>query len=210
MTIDIKTPPVIRKKAFSCALLGLLAGISTLPVTAASAGQPIEPAAPQSAQADQPAGVLFRYLQIAGAAFHPFDTTTTYSYPGAGCISKTGGAGSLFTHKVVLPAGSVVRFLRLYFYDNASSSVTAFIYTYNGVGNFSQLTSVGSETSGGFNTTLSPAISYEVNPATAAINVVANLGTQNDSTLRFCGVRIAYDAPITDRIFADDFDFTPL
>jgi len=40
--------------------------------------------------------------------------------------------------------------------------------------------------------------------------VTANLGAQNDNTLRFCGVRIAYEPPIIDLIFKDGFDPQPL
>lgn len=210
MKIHFRSASPNRGRALPCTMLGLLLASAALPAAAAPGDQPGEPLAPQPAQADQPAGAAFGYLRIAGSTFHPLDNATTYSYPGNGCISKTGGTGSVVAHKVVLPEGAVVRFLRLYYYDNSASTVTAFFTTYDGAGNFVERENVGSDTNGGYGTSLSPAFSYEVNHANAAINVAVNMGGQNDSTLRFCGVRIAYDAPITDRIFADDFDLTPL
>lgn len=204
MNNDLGKPGAIRGKVLSCVMLGLSAVSTAFPAIAA-------PPTPAPDETDHVAGATFGYLWITGAAFHPLDNATTYSYPGGGCISKTGGAGNLFAHKVVLPEGTIVRFLRLYFYDTSTSTVTAFFTTYDGAGNFNERTNVGSSNAaGGFGTTLSPQISYEVDRFAAAINVVANLGLQNDTTLRFCGVRIAYDAPITDRIFANGFDLTPL
>lgn len=208
MTNDIRTPGTIRTNALICAILAALVA----PAAGAAPGDhQVEALMPQSAQADQPAGALFGYLWIAGSTFHPLDNSTTYSYPGNGCISKTGGSDARFAHKVVLPEDSVVRYLRLYYYDDSTSTVTAFFTTYDGAGNVVDRTSVGSTNiAGGYGTTLSPLFSYEVNQNSEAINVVAILGAQNNSTLRFCGVRIAYDAPITDRIFANGFDPIPL
>lgn len=203
MNNDIRKPGAIRGKVLARVILGLLATFAAIPAWSA-------PSTPQPAEADQVAGGLYSYLWIVGAAFHPLDNTTGYIYPGAGCISKTAGSNPVVAHRVVLPQGSVVRFLRLYFYSASASTVSAYFTTYDGVGNFVERTSVASTNIGGFGSTLSPSFNYEVDRYTAAINVAVNLGIQNDSTLRFCGVRIAYDAPITDRIFADGFDFLPL
>ncbi|MEZ5463218.1 hypothetical protein [Dokdonella sp.] len=211
MTINKGVTPLRRIAALSAAWLGLLIASFALPAVAAPGDHPVDPHSAQSAQADQPAGTLFGYLWIAGSTFHPLDNATTYSYPGNGCISKTGGTDNRFAHKVVLPEGTLVRYLRLYYFDDSTGTVTAYFTSYDGAGNFVEHASVGSSNgAGGYGTSLSPLFSYEVDPFGAAINVVANLGDQNTSTLRFCGVRIAYDAPITDRIFADDFDPIPL
>ncbi len=210
MIIDIRKSGATSAKALSCMMLGLFAASAAIPVVAAPGDHPVEPYAPVSAQADQPAGT-FGYLWIAGSTFHPLDSTTTYSYPGNGCISKTGGSNPVFAHKVVLPQGAVARFVRLYFYDDSTSSVVAYFTTYDGAGNFVERTSIGStDAVGGYGTTLSPLFSYEVNQGSAPINIAVNMGVQNDSTLRFCGVRIAYDAPIIDRIFTNGFESTPL
>ena len=210
MTFNIRKPGAIRGNSLLCMVLGMLAASATVPANAAPGNHPAVPMAPAPAQADELAGA-FGYLWIAGATFHPLDNSTTYSYSSAGCISKATGSDSRFAHKVVLPDGAVVRYLRLYYYDDSTSAVTAFFTTYDAAGNYVERTSVGStNAAGGYGTELSPLFSHVVDQYASAINVVANLGTQNSSTLRFCGVRIAYDPPITDRIFANGFDLTPL
>lgn len=211
MTINNRKSTADRVWLSPCMLLGLLVASAAQTALAAPGDETGVLAVPAPGQVEQPAGTTFAYLRIAGSTFLPFDSTTTYSYPGSGCISKTGGIDNRFAHKVVLPDGAVVRYLRLYFYDDSADQVTAFFTTYDGEGNFVEQTSVASANAvGGFDSTLSPLVDYEVIRSASSINVVANLGAQNDNTLRFCGVRIAYDAPIIDRIFADDFDLAPL
>ena len=196
------------RKPVSMMTTGVLMLAAAMPMAASAGDQPLPARSPDLAQANQPAGSVFDYLFIAGASFHPLESATTYAYSGGGCIHKTGGSDNLFAHKVVLPQGTIVRYLRLYYYDTSSDSVTAFFTTYNTTGGFNELTSVSSlNVAGGFDSVLSPAITYTVDPFGAPINVVVNLGAQNDNTLRFCGVRIAFDA---DRIFQDGFDPQPL
>lgn len=209
MIINIKRRGAIHENVLLCMMFGMFALSAT--VLANGFGDNLaEPMARASAQPDEAAG-SFGYLSIAGAAFHPLDSSTTYSYEGGGCISKLAGDDPRFAHRVVLPNGVVVSYLRLYYYDDSTSAVIAFFTTYDGVGNYVEQTSVGSTNAvGGYSTELSPLFSYGVDRYVSAINVVANLGTENSSTLRFCGVRIAYGPPITDRIFANGFELIPL
>lgn len=190
----------------------LLAGVLLCLVTACASLLVIAAPDPLDANSvDQSAGSVFEYLNIAGSTFHPHDNSTPYAYTGAGCIAKTGGSGNLFAHKAALPQGAVVKFLRLYYYDTSSRDILAFFTTYDGAGNYNERTTVSSATGAtGFGTEQSPEIDFTVDHYTSAINIVANLGNQNDNTLRFCGVRIAYQAPITDRIFTNGFDPIPL
>ena len=198
------------RKTVSKMTTGVLMLAAAMPMAATAGDQPLPPRSPDLDQANQPAGFVFNHLFIPGAAFHPLEITTTYAYSGGGCIHKTGGSDNLFTHKAVLPQGAIVRYLRLYYYDTSTESVTAFFTTYNTTGGFNELTSVSSAAGGGFGSALSPEINYTVDHFAAPINVVANLGAQNDNTLRFCGVRIAYEPPIIDLIFKDGFDPQPL
>ena len=210
MTINIKRHGAIRGNMLLCVMFGMFAVSTTLPANGASGEHLVEPMTRVPAQPDETAG-SFSYLSIAGATFHPLDSSTTYSYPGSGCISKTAGADPRFTHRVVLPDGVVVRYLRLYYYDDATSTVTAFFTTYDAAGNYVEHTNVDStNAAGGYSTELSPLFSYEVDRPASAINVVANLGSENSSTLQFCGVRIAYEPPIIDLIFANGFENIPL
>ena len=204
MTVNVTRAGALQRKALLCGLLGMLAGAAT-----ASADLGVEPTVMASA-ADE-ISASFDYLWIAGAAFHPIQSATSFSYPGAGCISKTAGSDSLFVHRVVLPAGALVEYLRLYYFDTSTSTVTAFFTTYDAEGNFTDHASVGSvDAAGGYGSVLSPPVNYQVDRATSAINVVANLGTEHTTSLQFCGVRIAYYAPVTDRIFANGFELIQL
>ena len=191
------------------ALIGLILGLGLGRAHAAPGDDPGQMLPPPQTP-EQINGAAYEYLQIAGSSFIPFASSAEYSYPGNGCISKTGGSEARFAHKLLLPAGTTVKFVRLYFYDDSISSVTAYFTTYDAAGNFTELASVGSVDSSGYGSSLSPELSYVVSPASSPINIVANLGAQDDSTLRFCGVRVAYIPAVTDRIFADGFDPTPL
>jgi hypothetical protein len=191
------------------ALMGLILGLGLGRAHAAPGDDPGELLPPPQTP-EQINGVASKYLQIAASSFIPFASSAEFSYPGNGCISKTGGSEARFAHKLLLPAGSTVKFVRLYFYDDSISSVTAFFTTYDAAGNFTELASVGSVDSSGYGSSLSPELDYVINPAVSPVNIVANLGAQDDSTLRFCGVRVAYVPAVTDRIFADGFDPTLL
>jgi hypothetical protein len=154
---------------------------------------------------DQLTGTEMHYLQLAGSTFHPFGSGTQFAYPGVGCISATGGTEKRFVHKLVLPQDATVKYLRLYAYDESASRVDAFFTTYDAAGAFDQLVSVSSS-NGGYVSDLSAEINHVVDHFTQPINIVVNLGTQNDDTLQFCGVRIAYEMPASDVIFENGFD----
>lgn len=188
------------------AAIGLVALLGLAEASAAPGDQDNGVSMPGLADPEQINGAVLQYQRIAGSAFIPFATSAAFAYPGNGCINKTGGTETRFAHKVMLPAGSIVKYVRLYYFDNSASSVTAFFTTYDAAGNFNEIASVGSTDTGGYGSSLTPEMTYEVDPFVGAVNIVANLGAQDDSTLRFCGVRIAYIPAITDRIFADGFD----
>lgn len=211
MKFQIGNTATPHGKSLADLLSCLVAVCVSFPALAAPGDLPVPPRSNEDNTNDRPAGTSFEYLSIAGATFHPLDSATTYSYPGNGCIAKTGGSSKLFTRKVILPDDVVARYIRLYYYDTSSADAVAFFTTYDGAGNFNQRVSASSMGGpSGYSSALSSDMGYPVDRFTDAINMVVNLGDQNDSTLQFCGVRIAYDAPITDRIFANGFDMIPL
>ena len=196
-------------------LVGVLAAlgcvVAALPAIAAPGDTSISTRRTETSAIDRPTGSTYEYLSIAGSTFHPVDNSTTYSYPGNGCIAKTGGSDSRFVHKVILPKDAIVRYARLYYYNMSTRNVLGYFTTYDGAGNYQELNSVTSASGPtGYASVLSTEFDYSVDPYTAAINFLINLDNQNDDTLRFCGVRIAYDAPTTDRIFANGFEDQPL
>ena len=192
-------------------LLGLGCTCALLPAIA-TAGEPSAPTQPSETRAyDQSAALPFEYLNIAGSTFHPVDNSTSYSYPGTGCIAKTGGSEKRFVTKVILPQGAVARYMRLYYYNTSARKITAFFTTYDAAGNYQEVNAVDSLGGpSGYGSVLSTEFNHTVDRYARAINVLVNLDDKNDSTLQFCGVRITYDAPLTDRIFANGFELTPL
>lgn len=210
MNNSLGTTMAARSRLLAGPLICILSACA-LPAIAAPGDTLLAPGPPETGAVDQPAGSTVEYLRIAGSTFHPLDNTTTYTYPGGGCITRTGGPSSLFAHRVILPEGAVARVLRLYYYDTSSQDVLSFFTTYDGAGNFDQRVSVSSAGgASGYGSAPSTDMNFTVDRYISAINITVNLGTQNDDTLQFCGVRISYTPPITDRIFANGFDFTPL
>lgn len=191
----------------------LLPGLVALAVAtsaAASTERGATPAAPGSgARVDAPDAVSatpWRYLNIAGTAFHPVNSSTAYSYVGGGCINRTGSDMSLFTHKVVLPQGSVVQYLRLYYNDASSDSIYAFFTTYDMHGGFNERTTVSSSGNSGYGSALSPPAGYAIDHFAEPSVVTVNLNASTDASLQFCGVRIAYYDIGDDTIFKNGFD----
>ena len=207
MRISIEHHGRLHTTSLARTLFCVLSACAVVPAIAAPGDDPTASDVRGSNPVNRPAGSVFGYLNIAGSAFHPLDNSTTFTYPGSGCIAKTGGSDTRFVHKVNLPVGAVAQYLRLYYYNTSSNQIVAFFTTYDGVGNFNEVISVS--TGGGpsgYNSVLSSAMDFVFAPSTHAINILVNLGSQNDTTLQFCGVRIAYDQPISDRIYAKGFD----
>lgn len=149
----------------------------------------------------------FEYLWLAGSTFHPLSSSASFQYPGSGCISPGNSSNGRFAHKVVLPTGAVINYLRLYAYDaSAEGSVGSFLTTYDATGSFNEVLTVSSATTGGYSSWLSPLAELTVDNASTAINIVVNLGTSLDNNLRFCGIRIAYIPLPENLIFTNDFE----
>ncbi len=135
----------------------------------------------------------FRYVRVAGATLVPRDSTTSWDYSGAGCISASSGNDN-FTIHLPIPNGSRIDYLRLYYYDTSANNSTAWVTTYDGAGGINDLTSVSSTGSSGYGTTLSPYVGHVVDSMSNSyvLNWRAN---QTGSTMRLCGLRVAYRDP---------------
>jgi hypothetical protein len=137
----------------------------------------------------------FHYIFVPGSGFTPRASSTTWSYPGGGCVSAVTG-NELFSLDLQLPQGARIDYLRLYYYDTSANNSTAWITTYDGSGGFTDLTNVSSTGNSGYGTTLSPLIQHVVDNASRAyvLNWQAN---QTGSTMRLCGLRVAYRLPMS-------------
>ncbi len=174
------------------------------PDAAASAPAPDAPNALNGTTGTAP---TFSHLWLAGSTFHPVSTPGSFAYSGAGCIHPTAASGPLFHHKLLLPEGSLVKYVRMYFYNTSTAGAPiAFFTTYNMNGGFTQVPSVSGSNTGGYSFIVSDEMNYTVDYSAEPINIAVNLGSVTDGSVRFCGVRVAYYAPLPPEIFADGFE----
>ncbi len=160
------------------------------------------PALAQTAEADVVPSTEwspYRYVRVAGATLVPRDSTTSWDYSGAGCISASSGNDN-FTIHLPIPNGSRIDYLRLYYYDTSANNSTAWVTTYDGAGGVSDVTSVSSTGSSGYGTTLSPYVGHVVDSINNSyvLNWRAN---QTGSTMRLCALRVAYRVPLDQTAF---------
>jgi hypothetical protein len=64
-----------------------------------------------------------QYLNILGSAFKPVSTTQTFD-TNAGCIYSTGGTDG-FNSPVLLPRGSLIKFVEFFYYDTNPATITS-------------------------------------------------------------------------------------
>ena len=197
----------LSQSAISLAIALLWASTGAM---AQSAIPHVDADAPDAQRSNSSAGTLatFSYLQLAGSTFHPVSTPGSHIYSGAGCISNGPTASPLLHHKVLLPQGSQVKYVRLYYYNtSAAGGPTAFFTTYDAAGDFNERVTVSGAVGSGYGSLLSSEMSYIVDRFVEPINIAVNLGSTTDGSVRFCGVRIAYyasgDYP---EIFKDGFE----
>lgn len=137
----------------------------------------------------------FSYYRLVGTAFNPRTSTTTFAYNFNGCVYETGGADNRFMAPLLIPEGSIIKFVRFYYDDtSAATDLTAYLTRYQpGVAN-EDLTSVDSTGSAGYGSILSPEITHTVDLANWAYTIII-APNGNASTNSFCGIRVAYYAP---------------
>jgi hypothetical protein len=143
----------------------------------------------------------FSYYNILGSALQPRGSALTFAYGGNGCIYVTGGSELRMQFPVILPEGSEIRYVRIYYNDAAAGDMTVWLTKYQPGQASSDLTSVSSSGSAGFGTALSPLVGEIVDNSD---NYTLNFGWgTTGSTQQICGVRVAYYAPL---IFRDGFE----
>jgi len=137
----------------------------------------------------------FFYIFAVGSTLRPRDSASSWDYNGAGCVSL-GSGFEWFTLHVDLPEGSRVDFLRLFYYDtSASNNSKAFLTISDGAGRSEHLTSVLSAGDAGYGTTLSPYLGHVVDNSDQGYELIWVANTTG-SSMRLCGMRIAYRLPI--------------
>ena len=136
----------------------------------------------------------FSYYKVIGTTFQPRMSTSTYSYTSNGCMYQNGGTDLRFQAPLVLPEGSEIKYVRIYFQDTVAQDMTVWLTRYEpGQANL-DLVSVHSSGSGGYGTALSTLITQTVDMASYAYVLTWGTGTTTSGN-QICGVRVAYYAP---------------
>jgi hypothetical protein len=151
-------------------------------------------------------GSVSRFLFAAGSNFRPRSSDTTFSYSGGGCMSRDSSAGdSWFTYDVDLPQGSVIDFLRLYYYDtDGTYDVDSNLWAFDGAGASQLLAQAAGSGSPGFSNVGSGFFAHPVDTLNQSYSIVVSIQGGVGSTVRLCGVRLRYQ--FVDPIFADGFE----
>ncbi len=191
------------KRAMSVALLLAVSGAMAQSSSIAS-----RPAADAPDESQHVTGSpTFSHLRLAGSTFHPVSTPGNFVYTSAGCIRPT-VASRIVHHKLLLPDGAVVKYVRLYFRNTSTPDApTAFFATYDMLGGYSQVPWVSGSNTGGYSSVVSDEMNHLVDAFAEPINISVNLGLATDGSVEFCGVRVAYFAPQPPWTgFADGFE----
>lgn len=149
------------------------------------------PHPPDSSSAEQRTMALeYHYRFIAGSAFQPRTINTTYTYNMAGCVRLN--EGMILTVDLQLPAGALLRGVRVYTYDTSTGKSTLFTTDYNWVGGFNEFLIGDTVGSTGYSQTFFEKIpSYTVDTF-KPIALVWNGGGIFDGTMQLCGMRVFY------------------
>jgi hypothetical protein len=136
----------------------------------------------------------FSYYKVIGTSFQPRMSTSTYGYTSNGCMYQNGGSDLRFQAPLILPEGSEIKYVRIYYQDTVAQDMTVWLTRYEpGQANL-DLVSVQSSGSSGYGTTLSSLITQTVDLATYAYVLTWGTGTATSGN-QICGVRVAYYAP---------------
>ncbi len=187
-----------KKRSVVTIALVLLALLTITGAAGASGSAELPPAGTTDSPAASSRGfsTTFHYEYVAGAALRPRDSSSGWDYSGTGCVSRASGS-ELFNIHLGLPQGSRIDYLRIYYYDTSASSSTAWVTSYNSTGGFTDITSASSAGTGGYGTQLSSYVGHVVDNSSRSYVLNWSPG-QNGSTMRLCGLRVAYRVPTRD------------
>jgi hypothetical protein len=162
-----------------------------------SSGTSSQDSAAWAAGPDAPvnAAATFSYFYILGSQLQPRSSTLAFGYDGVGCLHVTGGSDSRLSFPVIIPDGSVIKFVRIYYRDTSpGSDMTVWLTKYRPGLSSDDLVSVSSIGSGGLGFAVSNEITATVSGSSGQLTLNYAWGT-TDSSNQICGVRVAYYAP---------------
>lgn len=132
----------------------------------------------------------FRYLHVAGTALRPRDNRVPWRYGGNGCVYAEDTSDLLNTH-LQLPDGSLVEYVRIYYYDSVAATSCAWLTRYDDGAAYADVLTVCSTGSSGYGQALSNQSDHIVD--NLAYSYVLNWRPYAPGPgLQLCGLRVAY------------------
>ncbi len=133
------------------------------------------------------------YQHVAGSAFIPLYSSTEYTYGTKGCTYFTSGS-TFSNYPLIVPPGSKITYLRLYFNDTSAVDGTMYLAQYDDGAAHTYLATVTTTGTSGLGTNTITGL--EIVPDYVNYNYVMYWapGTTG-STLQLCGYRIGYIVP---------------
>jgi hypothetical protein len=129
------------------------------------------------------------YINVAGSAFQPRDSSTTMTYEGTGCVT----ADDVISVPVRLPAGVQVTSVRIQYNNTVPGSAGAVLFTsYDGAGGFTDHLTAASGSDPGFGNVASSTGAITADPAN---RIYVMVWIPSVTANQLCGGRLAYVIP---------------
>ncbi len=139
---------------------------------------------------------LFHYVHVAGSTLRPRDSSVEWDVlESGGCLYNNGGNTSeIFNIHLDIPNGSLIEYLRIYYYDTSSSDSIAWVTLYDDAGGYDDVVSAASDGNAGYGTMLSSQVAHVVDTDTDSY-LLNWRPIASGSTMALCGLRVAYRLP---------------
>ena len=161
----------------------------SLPLTKVAPNARAEPDSPQSPNTG------FSYYSILGTAFTPISSGAAYDYDGGGCIHQTVDPVVNFQAPLNLPPGSVIKYVRFYYYDASIYDMNLWLRRYQPGDSNSTLAIATSSGTAGLGSALSEEITETVDTTNYVYALTWGPVSPTSNGQQICGVRVAYYAP---------------
>jgi hypothetical protein len=148
------------------------------------------PAAPLAVESNM------SHWSVLGSHLLPRSSGMTYSYGGIGCLYVTGSTGETrLQAPVVLPDGSIIKSMDVFYNDTSASNLTVWLSTYEPGVNSDDLFIVSSAGNSGLGIASSTEITHTVDNNAQAYSLNYSWSGVLNNSLQICGVRINYIDP---------------
>lgn len=133
------------------------------------------------------------FQNIAGVHFKPVYSETMYTYGSAGCTYITSGSSAL-DFPLILPPGSTIHSIRLYFNDTSISDSTLVLQSYDGGSSGGPLATIFSSGTAGLGYSTVSGLNIVPDYSSNNYNLVWVSGDLSVA-MQLCGVQVGYTPP---------------